>query len=231
MRCRPSKRRLQPALPHRRGETRRAVGDTGVSRPRRPASGGRTRRSPRPEFPRCCSPSSRPGRSSSGRRCTGSPRSRTESGARRPTARGFLRSVVVPSPSWPSPLPPQQSARSAAVTPQVWVIPALTWTNDGEVAVAAARSGEAPGVRESGAVGESAFSPQPRAARTRTGAARRTVRHESRADRKWLPSGFDIATSLLGRGLRRLIDAYPASSRSQAGDRPCLAASRAPTNK
>src|SRR5207249_1684907 len=42
------------------------------------------------------------------------------------TRTGVNRSVVVPSPSWPSTLRPQQKAVPAAVTPQVWTAPAVT---------------------------------------------------------------------------------------------------------
>src|SRR3989454_4872005 len=39
---------------------------------------------------------------------------------------GINRSVVVPSPSSPLPLAPQQYPTPAAVTPQVWAVPAVT---------------------------------------------------------------------------------------------------------
>src|SRR2546425_446730 len=42
------------------------------------------------------------------------------------TRTGVNRPVVVPSPSWPLPLAPQQYAAPAAVTPQVWAAPAVT---------------------------------------------------------------------------------------------------------
>src|SRR6266566_10011771 len=42
------------------------------------------------------------------------------------TATGLVRFVVVPSPSWPLSLSPQQYAAPAVVTPQVWKLPALT---------------------------------------------------------------------------------------------------------
>src|SRR2546427_9926415 len=42
------------------------------------------------------------------------------------TRAGINRSVVVPSPSSPLPLAPQQYPTPSAVTPQVWAVPAVT---------------------------------------------------------------------------------------------------------
>jgi len=43
---------------------------------------------------------------------------------------GKGRISVVPSPSWPCPFAPQQYAAWLVVTPQVWLVPALSCAKD-----------------------------------------------------------------------------------------------------
>src|ERR1051325_3281432 len=44
------------------------------------------------------------------------------------TGVGVVRTLSVPSPSWPSPLAPQQYAALLVVTPQACSLPTVTWT-------------------------------------------------------------------------------------------------------
>jgi hypothetical protein len=47
------------------------------------------------------------------------------------TSTGVLLSLVVPSPSWPAPLPPQHLTRPSLVTAQEWLAPAAIAMIDG----------------------------------------------------------------------------------------------------